>query len=100
MALVYGPGEFTDGQQSELAGMRHLDSESDTFAYEQHSCPQQGLLGHRRYVKTLGTGMLQTGAALASLSVILRSRSIHPGAHTATGRYSIKVPEVEKHVQV
>lgn len=40
MALVYGPGKFTEGQQSELAGMRHTDGEGDTFAHKQHSGPQ------------------------------------------------------------
>ena len=80
MALAYGPGSFTEGQQSKLAGVRHPDGEGDTFAHEQHSRPQQRLLGHRRYVQTLGTGMLQTGAALASLSVILRERSMNPDA--------------------
>lgn len=40
MALVYGPEWFTEGQQSELAGMRHLNSEGVTFAHEQHSRPQ------------------------------------------------------------
>ena len=81
MALVYGPGRFTKGQQNELAKMQHKDDAGDTFAHEQHSRPQKRFLGHRRYVKTLGTGMLQTGTALASLSVILRERSINPGAY-------------------
>ena len=91
MALVYGPGRFTKGQQSELAGMQHTDGNGGTFAHEQHSRPQKRFLGHRRYVKTLGTGMLQTGAALASLSVILRERSMNPDARTTIGRYRIRV---------
>jgi hypothetical protein len=42
-----------------------------TFAHKQHSRPEQRLFRHWRYVQTLGTGMLQTGATIASLSVFL-----------------------------
>lgn len=72
--------EFHRGSAKRARWYATPDGEGDTFAHEQHSRPQQRLLGHRRYVQTLRTGVLQTGAALASLSVILRERSMNPDA--------------------